>query len=136
MRRIFLRTLLPVLLIWLLAACTAAPAIVVEPAEYDFGGIPPTELASATLLVRNTGDGDLKITGVTTSCGCTTASLSQTTLAGGETADLEITFDPQAHPGLYGPLLRIIYLETNDPKQPELEVPVTVEVLTPEEAES
>jgi hypothetical protein len=136
MRRPVLRALLPVLLIWLLAACTAAPAIVVEPAAYDFGGIRPTEPASATLAVRNAGDSDLEITGVSTSCGCTTANLSRTALASGETADLKITFDPQAHPGLYGPLLRIVYLESNDPTQPELEIPVTVDVLQPEEAES
>jgi hypothetical protein len=32
------------------------------------------------------------------------------------------TYDPQAHPGLYGPLLRIVYLKSNDPAQPEVEI--------------
>jgi hypothetical protein len=73
---------------------------------------------------------------VRTSCGCTTATLAATTVPAGAAVDLQVTFDPQAHPGLYGPLLRIVYLSSNDPAQPEVEIPVSVEILAPEEAHS
>jgi hypothetical protein len=123
--------LLLVLLAIVLAACSGSPTLAVLPATYDFGEIAADAPVTATLQVSNTGKGKLTIRGVTTSCGCTTATLDQTELAPGAIAKLTITFDPQAHPGLYGPLLRMVYLQSNDPAQPEVEVPVTVDILDP-----
>jgi hypothetical protein len=122
-----------VLLIGLLAACGGTPAIAVMPEKIDFGAIPASDPVTPTVEVRNEGNDALHISGVSTSCGCTTATLSSPEVAVGAAADLQISFNPQAHPGLYGPLLRIVYLQSNDPAQPELEVPVTVEILRPKE---
>jgi hypothetical protein len=108
----------------------------VAPAAIDFGAIPADKPVITTVQVYNEGTAALRIENVRTSCGCTTATLSSTTIAAGEAADLQVTFDPQAHPGLYGPLLRIVYLTSNDPTQPEVEIPVSVEILAPEEAHS
>jgi len=128
-KRLVLRLVLPVLIILLLAACTRAPILTVEPSEFDFGDISAAAPVSATLQVRNQGNRALTISDISTSCGCTTAAVTQSTVAAGQTTDLQVTFDPQAHPGLYGPLLRIVYLQSNDPDHPEVEVPITVNIL-------
>lgn len=120
-----------ILLAFVLAACGGRPTLAVVPATYDFGEIAADVPVTTTLRVANTGRGELSISGVTTSCGCTTAQLEETVLAPGAATDLTVTFDPQAHPGLYGPLLRMVYLQSNDPAQPEIEVPVHVTILEP-----
>jgi hypothetical protein len=116
-----------------LAACGGSPALELRPGSYDFGPIDAGAAVTTVLQVSNTGKGDLTIRYVTTSCGCTTAHLDRTTLQSGAVANLTITFDPQAHPGLYGPLLRVVYLHSNDPARPEVEIPVHVEILEPSE---
>lgn len=131
-RLILLRPfLLIVLLAAVLAGCGGSPTLAVSPATYDFGKVAADAPVTTILQVSNTGQGKLTISGITTSCGCTTAKIDETTLAPGAVANLTITFDPQAHPGLYGPLLRMVYLRSNDPVQPEVEVPVHVEILDP-----
>jgi hypothetical protein len=117
-----------------LTACGSKPSIVVEPIGLELGDIPATEMVQGTLRVRNEGQGELYIDSLRTSCGCTGALVRKENLAPGEETDLVITFDPQAHPGLYGSLLRVVYLESNDPETPELEIPINVHVLAPEEA--
>jgi hypothetical protein len=119
------------LLAVVLAACGGSPTLAVLPATYDFGEIAADAPVITTLQVSNTGRGKLTIDSITTSCGCTTAKVDETELAPGAVTNLTITFDPQAHPGLYGPLLRMVYLQSNDPAQPEVEVPISVEILDP-----
>jgi hypothetical protein len=133
MRPLSAHVLSLLLLVGLLAACGGAPAIAVAPVEIDFGPIAAANPVTTTVQVRNQGRGTLRLEGVRTSCGCTTANLSKTEIAAGDTAELQVTFDPQAHPGLYGAVLRLVYLTSNDPATPELEIPVTVEILNPEE---
>ena len=132
-RQSLLRLILPVLIALLLTACTRAPVLTVEPSEFDFGDISAAAPVSATLQVRNQGNRALTIGDVRTSCGCTTASVAHSNVAAGQATDLQVTFNPQAHPGLYGPLLRIVYLQSNDPDHPEVEVPITVNILAPQE---
>jgi hypothetical protein len=120
--------------LFLLMACTAAPQIAVEPGEVELGNIAAADPVTSTLRIRNQGEGLLQINSLRTSCGCTIAEIDETTIRPGAEALMTIAFDPQAHPGLYGPLMRLIYIESNDPEQPELEIPLTVHILAPEEA--
>lgn len=106
-----------------------APQAVVAPAHYDFGQIGPDDPVTTTFAVSNPGTAMLEIDSVTTSCGCTTAQLSNQSLAPKESADLTVTFDPQAHAGATGKFVRYVYLRTNDPDQPEVEVKIDVEVV-------
>lgn len=115
----------------LLAACTGDPELTVAPSEIDLGEIAADAPVTATVHVQNTGTSELHITGVTTSCGCTSAELAHDRLAAGATALLTVQFDPQTHPGLYGPVLRMVYLHSNDPAQAEVEVPLHVNILQP-----
>lgn len=127
--RYFLLLILTVLAALILAGCSGsgAPRIGVIPASHDFGQVGP-EPVTTVFSVRNEGSGPLRIESVTTSCGCTTAQLSADSIAPGQTADLTVTFDPQAHPGATGEFVRFVYLRTNDPQAAEVEVQITATV--------
>jgi hypothetical protein len=103
------------------------PRIEVLPSSYDFGEISSTEKAEVGFQVKNAGRSPLEITRVSTSCGCTTAQLEDQTLLPGEATTLHVTFDPQLmrSEGLIEieeEILRIVYIKSNDPDRPEVEI--------------
>jgi hypothetical protein len=111
----------------LLTACgDSPPRIVVEPASQDLGDVPqePLELA---YTVRNEGGSPLRIEKVSVSCDCTTAIVKPDTIPPGGSAELRVTLDP-TEDNLYGNLLRVIYLRSNDPAAPEVEVEFRVTI--------
>lgn len=99
--------------------------------EFDFGEIPNTGPVSQTFQVRNMGQGPLTITGVSTSCGCTTARVDKERLGPGETANLTVTYDPQAHGGQTGRFMRVVYVRSDDPETPEASLTIRVTVTAP-----
>jgi len=111
----------------LLVACGGSPPrIVVEPTFQDLGEVPqePLELS---YTVRNEGGSPLRIEKVSTSCDCTKAAVEPSTIAPGDSAELRVTLDP-TEDNLYGNLLRVIYLRSNDPDSPEVEVEFRVTI--------
>jgi amino acid transporter len=114
---------------------TARPAapgkIELATTEFDFGSVPNTQPVSQVFEVRNVGQGSLQITGVSTSCGCTTAQTSSSRLAPGEATDLTVTYDPQAHDGALGDFLRVVYIRSDDPEMPEASLTIRVTVVEP-----
>lgn len=129
-RAAFLLSILAASLL-ILAGCGGTPAITASPAQLDLGKISSTTPMSGTVQLTNTGAGTLRLGDLRTSCGCTSAVAAQTSLKSGASTDLTITFDPLTHPGLYGPVMRIVYVASN--AEAELEIPVFVTILTPEE---
>ncbi len=105
----------------------APPRIAVSSASVEFG--PIGSRAERTVQVRNLGRAPLVITAISSSCGCTTARIGKQELAPGEGADLTITFDVKAHGPQTGPAEHAVYLRTNDPKRPEVEIEVRAVVL-------
>ena len=83
--------------------------------------------------VKNEGNTDLIIESISTSCGCTQASLEvngikspyfgmhnnptnwSQKLLPGEIGELEVIYDPNHHPEFRGYATRIIYIKSNDP---------------------
>jgi hypothetical protein len=98
------------------------PNVAVPVVEYDFGSIPsgPGNV-SQVFYIQNTGTEVLEISSVVTSCGCTTADLSSSVIPPGTRADLTVVFDPDYH-DTGGPVTRVVWLETNDPDQPVVEL--------------
>ena len=119
-----------------LAACSRGePQIAVETAQLDFGDVPNGEIASRDVLVRNDGDSELVVEGISTSCGCTSATLEPMQIAPGESGTLHIEVDAGAHgPELTGPLVRQVFISSNDPTQPEVTVELAVNVTAPTES--
>jgi len=71
------------------------PTFTVTPASHDFGSVPVNALASADLVVTNTGVGSITIVSVKTkapySCGATSF-----TLAPGQSRRVSVAFAPRA----------------------------------------
>ena len=124
--------------------------IEINPLEYDAGTVSMAAgLVKKTYEIKNTGDGDLKIDRIWTSCHCTTARLKvgekvssefgmdgsspfwSQKIAPGQTGYLEVTFDPAYHgPAGLGPVIRAIYLSTNDPQNKKVEVRLSANVIS------
>ncbi len=90
-------------------------------ARWDWGTIPRQPVVTQVFPIQNTGDQPLLISSVVTSCGCTTADLSASLIPAGQRADLTVIFDPDFH-DTSGPVTRLVWLETNDPDMPVVEL--------------
>lgn len=123
------------------------PSLSVTPTRYDLGEVSQARgIVTVELAVTNQGTGPLVIAEMETSCGCTRAALVtdgrvgpwfgmrghgewprgwSATLAPGARATLRVQYDPDAH-GIYrGPIDRLVYIYSNDPRQPRTEVRLT-----------
>ena len=117
-----------------------ASKLVTDHKNYDWGQIDyDGGVAKHVFEIKNGEEAELKLANIKTSCMCTTAQVMTRTgsspifkmhqtsdwkgvLAAGETAKLEVIFDPAFHgPTGVGPIERIISLETSDPNQPYIE---------------
>ncbi len=99
--------------------------IEVNPASFDFGDIKQSDgVVTALFSVQNTGGKPLKINRLSTSCGCTTAKMEMSDIQPGEKRDMVVSFDPMVHPDQFGPIIRVVYLQTSDPETPELEIDI------------
>jgi hypothetical protein len=95
------------------------PDITVRPANRDLGFVGRTDVVDLNYAVVNEGDQDLVIDSVVTSCGCTTAELSNNIIPPGHRADLKVRFDVGFHKMERGEqVVRIVWLKTNDPDTP------------------
>lgn len=81
--------------------------------QYDFGRVAEGEVVKHSFEFVNAGDDTLAVYDVQKSCGCSRASVSNTTLAPGETAWVNVEF----HTGGYrGETSKYVNLFTSDPK--------------------
>lgn len=127
-RLVFLVLLLVISLTWLpLPAPAQSGAAKVEFKEIsrDFGRIKQGEVVSHEFTFRNSGNAVLVIKNVSTSCGCTAALVSRKEILPGQEGKLKVTFDSR---GYAGKIIKYVYLESNDPKNPRQELTITAEV--------
>lgn len=104
------------------------PEIRVVPPAYDFGKIPQKKVEHE-FRVMNEGQETLEIEQITTSCGCTTAEIDSGKIEPGKTARLIVRFDPNAmEETVQGSVQRIVYIKSNDPERPEIEIEISAEV--------
>ncbi len=128
MRRTLILALLAVASLGLVTL--AAPKIASDTLSYDFGTVLEGTVVSHTFVLTNSGDAPLTVSGVTTSCGCTTAALAKSTLAPGESVDLTVHFN-SAH--YQGQVQKTVYVRSDDPATPQLTLSLsgTVTALQP-----
>ncbi|MDP2624968.1 MAG: DUF1573 domain-containing protein [Candidatus Peregrinibacteria bacterium] len=128
-----LLTLFAIVTMLILAGCSSAGvpnsvvnAIVVTPSSFDFGEIIQSEgTVSTTFEIENISDETLVINRLSTSCGCTTTEMDMADLEPGEVRTMKVTFDPMTHPEQSGTIERVVYLQTSDPNQPEIQIDIT-----------
>jgi len=117
----------------LLSACSGGePDIRLEEEQLDLGPVQNGEVRSFEVGVVNQGSRDLVIEAVSTSCGCTSARVIPTTIGPGESGSLQVTFDSGAHgPEELGPVLKQVFIASNDPDSPEVEFRLIADILPP-----
>ena len=120
----------------------AEPTLVVSDTAIDLGTMKVSDERSKDITITNTGNGPLVLSRVRTSCDCTFADLTiggQTlsfnmemhnpialrqwtgSLAPGESAVLKTIYRPSIMP-VQGSVERMISFNTNDPKNPSVEI--------------
>ena len=109
------------------------PSIKIEPDNYDLGTVIYGDVPERIFKVSNLGTEPLEILKLSTSCGCTKASIAEDDkiISPGNSIDMLVTFDPAVHKDNsdLGELIRVIYVKTNDPNNPEIEVEITANVI-------
>jgi hypothetical protein len=88
---------------------------------------PADSIAVAVFSFTNTGRKPVKIDDVSTSCGCTTASLDKRIYARGEKGNIAAIFDIASQLGVQE---KSIYVKSTDPKEPN--VTLHLKVVIPE----
>ncbi len=91
----------------------AAPRITVDDAVYDFGNVVEGNVVTHTFVLTNTGDQPLAISQVVTSCGCTTTTLTNKSLAPGGSAPMDVALDTRGYGGQT--IVKLIKVFSNDP---------------------
>ena len=108
---------------------SGGPRIAFDRTTHDFGVIPQYGgVVRTEFTVRNEGDGTLEIGEINTSCSCTSARISTTSIPAGNSATLTVVFDPDFHEEPLEVFKRTVFIPTNDPTTPEAEVSITVDI--------
>jgi hypothetical protein len=109
------------------ALSAGQPKIKFKESSWNFGKVKQGETVSHEFVFANEGDATLTIKRVATSCGCTAALVSDQQIPPGKQGKIEVKFDTR---GYGGQVAKIIYVESNDSKEPskQLEVRADIEV--------
>ncbi|QHL86629.1 DUF1573 domain-containing protein [Nibribacter ruber] len=73
----------------------ASPKIELTSSTYDFGKVEKGQKVTAKFTLKNTGKQDLNVSGLQTACNCVTYKLSPAVVKPGQSAKLELTYNPQ-----------------------------------------
>jgi len=111
-----------------LAQTPSQPRLNLPEPSYDFGKIPPGQKVTHRFKATNTGTAPLTITHLNAGCGCTSTVLGQSTLAPGESTELEVSFNPA---GLHGPAQKTVQVLSDDPVEPSQTLSFQADVLPP-----
>lgn len=106
----------------------AQPSIVVSSKTLDVGEVWKGSQVTREILVANVGTEPLELQGVQAGCSCTVAKLDTKRLGPGDSVPVAVTFDSNKR--RVGPSTVNIVIRSNDPKTPQLVIPLKAEVKT------
>ncbi len=109
-----------------LAACSEGPGDIDVAGSHDMGTVVKGALAVAEMPVRNLGEGPLTVLGVSTSCGCTKATLTPMIIPSGGEGRLRIEYDSAAHETDLGRIDRSVFISSDDPDEDDVQIRFTV----------
>ncbi len=101
------------------------PTISLSEEEWNFGKIKEDERPEHIFKIKNNGGQELVIDRVRAACGCTATMLSEENIQPGKEAELKVTFIPTGYKGL---VTKSIYIESNDPERPKVNLSVSADV--------
>jgi hypothetical protein len=110
----------------LVSASNAQPKISVDRMNIDLGTVYNGTVKKARVAIKNVGRDTLRILGVSTSCGCTTARQPKAFLKTGESDLVEVEFNST---GYRGKISKYVNISTNDPVSPTTFVRLDVDVV-------
>jgi rhodanese-related sulfurtransferase len=104
--------------------------VVITPDNQDLETVVYGDVPTTTFTLTNFTPLPLKITRVSTSCGCTTAEVENEELGAYESTKVVVSFDPAVHKDDtdLGELTRTIYIDTDNPNFPKLTSTITANV--------
>ena len=105
--------------------------VVITPPNQNLGKVIYGDVATTTFTLTNSTSKPLKITRISTSCGCTKAEVEKKDLGANETALVKVSFDPAVHKDDtdIGEVTRSIYISTDNPDFPQLTSTITANVI-------
>ena len=92
---------------------------------HDFCDVSPDSVNTCTFGFTNTGPGALEITQIKGTCKCTVPALLKTDYAPGESSEVSVQFHA---PTYQGPTSQNIFVFSNDPENPKIELTVQAHV--------
>lgn len=103
----------------------------ISPSTKDLGEVIYGDVVTTTFTFTNFSPAPIKITGISTSCGCTKAVTERQELNAYESAEIKVSFDPAVHKDDtdLGDIIRTIYIETDNPNFPRLTSTITAKVI-------
>jgi len=128
-----------------------APRIATTETEKDIGTVSQRNgMVTTEFTIKNEGKNDLIIDKLSSSCGCTSASLVyqetegprfymaghgqaepdpnwKVSIAPGDEAKVKVYYDPSIHPDLTGPVTREVSVHSNDPVDFETKLTITLD---------
>ncbi len=102
-----------------------APVMTFTETVHDFGKMAQGEIVKYTFHFKNTGKTDLKITRVSTSCGCTVGKYPHGLVKPGEEGDVEVTFNSAYKMGYQNK--SVMLLANTKPERTVLRIKAVVE---------
>ncbi|MCD6526125.1 MAG: DUF1573 domain-containing protein [Desulfuromonas sp.] len=107
-------SLLLALIVCCVSSVLAAPQLVVDHSEVDWGEICSGEKKEHRFVLTNSGDEPLRIIKVRSSCGCTTAIPRDTLVEPGGSTELTVRFNSK---NFRGNVVKKVVIVSNDPRQ-------------------
>jgi len=128
-----------------------APRITTAVVKKDLGTVKQSQgIKTTNFTIKNEGKSDLVIDKLSSSCGCTSASLVyagtegprfymaghgheapdaswKVTIAPGDEAQVNVYYDPSVHPDLIGPVTREVSIHSNDPVDFETKLTISLD---------
>ncbi|MBD3334890.1 MAG: DUF1573 domain-containing protein [Candidatus Eisenbacteria bacterium] len=101
------------------------PAVQFDYREVNLGVMPQKAGRDTVFTFRNSGNQDLRILDVKTSCGCTAALASESIIPPGGRGTIEVHFDSKRFKGTVAKTVKVM---TNDPGEPESKLRVLATV--------
>ena len=93
--------------------------------QHDFGKVPEGKKVEYTFKFENKGTAELVIKDVKTSCGCTAAVVSNSTIKPGQVGSIKVDFDTKSRQGRNSKSITVV---SNDTKEPNKVITIYADV--------
>jgi hypothetical protein len=96
-----------------------------NPYFWDFGQVSQGKLLEHTFKLKNDSSDTLRITGIHTSCGCTTSQIEKTEISPGESVNIQVRFNTK---GYSGTKEQFVYIHTDQQENPTIKLTLKADI--------